>query len=55
MHCKIMGLYDRHYMKKEQGVSRVPASGTRPQESKSNLTWWQRFRFKLWLMLKGRK
>ncbi len=50
-----MGLYDREYMKKGQGISPSPIRKAKPRKPKSNLTWWQQFRFKLWLLFKGRK
>jgi hypothetical protein len=41
-----MGIYDRDYMKAPQEQKRL-----RPQRA----SFWQRLRFKLWLLLRGRK
>lgn len=43
-----MSIYDRDYMKAKQGS--VSSSAQPPRKEVSSNTWWERLRFKLWLL-----
>ena len=51
-----MGLYDRGYMKDPEGGRAFKTASPRgPVAPGEDLSWWQRFRFKLWLALHPRR